>query len=79
MKRGNKILLIAVFLIFMLFASYNFANFIVDKRYSESSGINEELQTFTNMIDDNCTYAQLKEQAQKLDREISFINGVCFQ
>lgn len=73
---NRKILLIMVILIFLLFSSWNFSNFIIDKRYNKASGVTDEIASLKEKHQgDTETYEKLTD----IEESVSFLQGACLE
>lgn len=71
----NKILMIIVIAIFILFASYNFGAYFTHTKYNKASTINEELAEVMELVKDN---PEALAKLETINEDIKFINAFCF-
>ena len=71
----NKFLLVSIFIIFLLLASYNIGSFMVDYKYSKSSSISERIQV---LIGEEVNETK-KESLEQIKKDVMFLNEVCFE
>ena len=72
METKNRIKLTAIILIFLLFTSWGISNWIIDSKYEESSQLTKQID---DLIKDYPNETKLKN----IQKEILFINSVCFE
>ena len=75
----NRILLVIIMLIFLLFTSYNISNYLVNTKYNRISGINNEITDLKRMIANNENITELFFQADRIDKQVQFMNSLCFE
>lgn len=75
-KINNRIKLVFIFLIFILIASWNIGNYMVDQKYSKLTGINDEIEKTKELAGNN---TELVEQLTIIDERVKFMNAVCFK
>ncbi len=79
MQNKNKILLIVVFLIFLIFASYNISAYAVQMKYNGTTGSDQQLQEIKELVAINGQKEVIIEKIEKLQEQLGFEHSICFQ
>lgn len=68
----NKIKLVFIILLFLLFTSWNFSNWLVDTKYRRNSLVSEQIEELKESYPDD-------KRINLLYEDITFLNSVCFR
>lgn len=75
----KPILTIIIILIFLLFTSFNISTHIVNTKYNKISGINSEISNLRDMVEKGENKEKIIEEINSVDKQIRFMNSLCFE